>query len=37
VVKQAVDTHNGKIHVDSQIGIGTTFTITIPVSDKSME
>jgi PAS domain S-box-containing protein len=31
IVKQAVDLHQGKIDVISNLGTGTTFTITIPV------
>ncbi len=32
IVKRCVDLHNGKIHVDSQIDMGTTFTCTIPLN-----
>jgi PAS domain S-box-containing protein len=31
VVKQSVEAHNGKIEFVSQEGIGTTFTVTIPI------
>jgi signal transduction histidine kinase len=30
VVKRAVDVHLGTIHVESQVGAGTTFTVLIP-------
>ncbi|MDJ0690898.1 MAG: trifunctional serine/threonine-protein kinase/ATP-binding protein/sensor histidine kinase [Xenococcaceae cyanobacterium MO_188.B32] len=30
IVKRAVDIHNGDIKVESKVGIGTTFTVTIP-------
>ncbi len=30
-----VNKHNGKIAVDSKLGIGTTFKITLPITDKS--
>lgn len=32
LVKQIVETHGGTIHVQSQQGIGTTVTITLPVA-----
>lgn len=32
IVKQAVDAHRGSIHVDTQLGSGTTFSITLPCS-----
>jgi PAS domain S-box-containing protein len=31
VVKQAVDLHAGTIEVDSEVDVGTTFTVTIPL------
>jgi len=31
ICKQIMDEHNGKIEVESEVGIGTTFTITIPI------
>ncbi len=31
VVKQAVDLHHGRIELDSAVGVGTTFTITLPL------
>jgi predicted ATPase/signal transduction histidine kinase/tRNA A-37 threonylcarbamoyl transferase component Bud32 len=33
IVKKSVDLHHGKITVDSEIGVGTTFTVTIPSSE----
>lgn len=33
VTKIAVELHNGEILVNSEVGVGTTFTIRIPVSD----
>lgn len=32
IVKQIVDLHQGKIEVQSQVGAGTTFTVTLPLS-----
>jgi len=31
IVKQAADLHNASISVDSQLGVGTTVTVVIPV------
>jgi signal transduction histidine kinase len=31
VVKQAIDLHHGRIELDSAVGVGTTFTITLPL------
>jgi len=31
IVKNAVDLHRGKIVVNSQVGVGTTFTVTLPL------
>jgi two-component system nitrogen regulation sensor histidine kinase GlnL len=32
IVQKMVDSHGGHIHVDSKVDVGTTFTITLPVS-----
>jgi signal transduction histidine kinase len=34
IVKNIIDEHNGEIKVDSKLGVGTTFTIMLPYSDK---
>jgi signal transduction histidine kinase len=31
IVKHCVDTHQGEIEVESQIGIGSTFRVTLPL------
>jgi signal transduction histidine kinase len=30
IVKKCVETHNGKIRVDSEVGVGTTVSVTLP-------
>lgn len=37
IVKKVIDDHGGTITVNSKIGSGTTFTITLPVSGKEEE
>jgi signal transduction histidine kinase len=32
IVKKSVDLHGGKISVKSEVGVGTAFTVTIPLS-----
>ena len=31
IVKKCVDIHQGQIAMDSEIGVGTTFTVTLPI------
>ena len=31
IAKRAIDLHNGKITVESQVGSGTTFTLKLPL------
>jgi signal transduction histidine kinase len=35
IIKQCVDLHGGNISVDSVVGKGTTFTVTLPLSNSS--
>ncbi|MFC0560213.1 sensor histidine kinase [Halalkalibacter alkalisediminis] len=34
IVKQIIDLHDSSIHVESEVGIGTKFTFTLPLSGK---
>lgn len=36
IVKRCVDAHNGKINISSQEGMGTTFTVTLPLNRLSV-
>ena len=36
-VKKLVDLHGGQIAVTSVVGVGTTFTVTLPLSSESCE
>lgn len=35
IVKQAVDLHGGSITFESQLGVGTVFTVTIPLAERN--
>lgn len=37
IVKKFVDLHGGKISLNSQVGVGTTFTVTLPLHSQSSE
>lgn len=37
IVKQIIDLHRGEINVDSEVGVGTTFTIKLPNKERKME
>ena len=37
IVKQVIDLHGGEIKVDSEVGVGTTFTIILPNKERILE
>ena len=37
IIKQAVELHGGKVSFTSQINVGTTFTVTIPITEGAPE
>ncbi len=37
IVKKAVDLHNGQIFVKSEVGVGTTFTVKLPLHPEGLE
>ena len=37
IVKQVIDLHGGEIKVDSEVGVGTTFTIILPNKERKLE
>lgn len=37
IVKKSVDLHNGQIFVKSEVGVGTTFTVKLPLQPEGLE
>lgn len=37
IVKKCVDRHHGKIKIESEVGVGTTFTVTIPGESQNVK
>ncbi|HBY76926.1 MAG TPA: hybrid sensor histidine kinase/response regulator, partial [Cyanobacteria bacterium UBA11148] len=37
IVKKCVERHNGKIRVESEVNVGTTFTVIIPLKNQDVE
>ncbi|MDJ0706785.1 MAG: ATP-binding protein [Leptolyngbyaceae cyanobacterium MO_188.B28] len=37
IVKKAVDLHGGAIALDSQAGLGATFTVTLPLAQQHIQ
>ena len=37
IVKKAVDLHNGQIFIKSEVGVGTTFTVKLPLRPEGLE
>ncbi|MCS7080824.1 MAG: ATP-binding protein [Chloracidobacterium sp.] len=37
VVKSIVAAHGGDVRVESQLGVGTSFTVTLPVANAGVE